>query len=74
LYEGKAGDFNAEGIRDLQPFFDAAMEAGIYLLAVGLRYDGIGDELTVLSDPVHTSMLNRLVVDIPDGCSESLVY
>lgn len=33
LLEGKQGDFNAEGIFALQPFFDAAQEAGIYLLA-----------------------------------------
>ena len=34
LVEGKPGDFSAEGIFDFQPFFDAASEAGIYLLAV----------------------------------------
>ncbi|KAI9675968.1 MAG: hypothetical protein M1822_008354 [Bathelium mastoideum] len=33
LVEGKPGDFSAEGIFDLGPFFDAASEAGIYLLA-----------------------------------------
>ena len=33
LLEGKEGDFTAEGIFSLQPFFDAAQEAGIYLLA-----------------------------------------
>lgn len=33
LLEGKAGEFRAEGIFDLQPFFDAAKKAGIYLLA-----------------------------------------
>lgn len=33
LLEGKRGVFNATGIFDLQPFFDAASEAGIYLLA-----------------------------------------
>lgn len=36
LLEGKEGDFNAEGIFALEPFFDAASEAGIYLLAVRL--------------------------------------
>lgn len=33
LLEGKPGDFRAEGVFDLQPFVDAAKEAGIYLLA-----------------------------------------
>ena len=33
LQEGKEGTFSAEGIFDLQPFFDAASEAGIYLIA-----------------------------------------
>lgn len=33
LVEGKSGDYSAEGIFALEPFFDAATEAGIYLLA-----------------------------------------
>ncbi|KAH9826928.1 glycoside hydrolase family 35 protein, partial [Teratosphaeria destructans] len=33
LLEGKHGVFNASGIFDLGPFFEAASEAGIYLLA-----------------------------------------
>ncbi|KAI1324310.1 glycoside hydrolase family 35 protein [Xylariaceae sp. FL0255] len=33
LYEGKPGNFTAEGVFDLKPFFDAASTAGIYLLA-----------------------------------------
>ncbi|TQS33842.1 hypothetical protein Golomagni_05799, partial [Golovinomyces magnicellulatus] len=33
LLEGKRGEFRAEGIFALEPFFDAAKEAGIYLLA-----------------------------------------
>ena len=33
LLEGKPGQYTAEGIFDLQPFFDAAQTAGIYLLA-----------------------------------------
>lgn len=33
LLEGKPGEYRAEGVFDLQPFFDAAQEAGIYLLA-----------------------------------------
>jgi beta-galactosidase len=33
LLEGKPGTFLADGIFDLQPFFDAASQAGIYLLA-----------------------------------------
>lgn len=33
LLEGKPGHFRADGIFDLEPFFDAATKAGIYLLA-----------------------------------------
>nr|POF02402.1 putative beta-galactosidase a [Quercus suber] len=33
LLEGKPGNFSAEGIFALEPFFDAAKTAGIYLLA-----------------------------------------
>ncbi|KAH3918288.1 beta-galactosidase [Parastagonospora nodorum] len=33
LLEGKPGVYRAEGVFDLQPFYDAAQEAGIYLLA-----------------------------------------
>lgn len=36
LLEGKEGDFSAEGVFALEPFFDAAQKAGIYLLAVSL--------------------------------------
>lgn len=33
LLEGKPGEFRAEGIFALEPFFEAASEAGVYLLA-----------------------------------------
>ncbi|KAJ5217780.1 Glycoside hydrolase family 35 [Penicillium citrinum] len=33
LLEGKPGHYRAEGIFDLEPFFEAAKEAGIYILA-----------------------------------------
>ncbi|KNG51415.1 glycoside hydrolase family 35 protein [Stemphylium lycopersici] len=33
LLEGKPGVYREEGVFDLQPFFDAAQEAGIYLIA-----------------------------------------
>ncbi|KAF5370168.1 hypothetical protein D9758_001409 [Tetrapyrgos nigripes] len=33
ILEPKRGEISFEGFRDLQPFFDAAMEAGIYLIA-----------------------------------------
>ncbi|KAF1840936.1 glycoside hydrolase family 35 protein [Cucurbitaria berberidis CBS 394.84] len=33
LLEGKPGVYRAEGVFDLQPFFDAATKAGIYLIA-----------------------------------------
>jgi beta-galactosidase GanA len=34
LLEGKPGEYTAEGVFALEPFFDAAEKAGIYLLAV----------------------------------------
>lgn len=33
LVEGKPGEFRADGIFALEPFFEAATEAGVYLLA-----------------------------------------
>ncbi|OZA61092.1 MAG: hypothetical protein B7X78_07680, partial [Sphingomonadales bacterium 39-62-4] len=33
LLEGKRGEFRAEDIHDLEPFLEAAKQAGIYLLA-----------------------------------------
>ncbi|KAJ9611262.1 hypothetical protein H2200_004445 [Cladophialophora chaetospira] len=33
LLEGKAGDFSADGVFALEPFYDAATAAGIYLIA-----------------------------------------
>ncbi|KAI9042941.1 glycoside hydrolase family 35 protein [Aspergillus affinis] len=33
LLEGKQGDYRADGVLALEPFFDAAKEAGIYLIA-----------------------------------------
>lgn len=33
LLEGKPGNFSAEGIFALEPFFEAASEAGVYLIA-----------------------------------------
>lgn len=33
LLEGKPGEYRADGIFDLDKFFEAATEAGIYLLA-----------------------------------------
>ena len=34
LLEGKRGEFSADGVFAFEPFFDAAMKAGIYLIAV----------------------------------------
>ena len=34
LVEGDPGTFTAEGVFDLDPFFQAATQAGLYLLAV----------------------------------------
>lgn len=33
LLEGKPGEYRAEGVFALEPFFEAAKESGIYLLA-----------------------------------------
>ncbi|EJD54069.1 putative beta-galactosidase A, partial [Auricularia subglabra TFB-10046 SS5] len=33
MHEPKRGEISFDGFRDIQPFFDAAMEAGIYLIA-----------------------------------------
>jgi beta-galactosidase GanA len=33
LLEGKPGNFSAEGVFSLEPFFQAAKDAGIYLIA-----------------------------------------
>jgi beta-galactosidase GanA len=33
LLEGKPGVYRADGVFDLQPFYDAALEAGIWLIA-----------------------------------------
>lgn len=38
LVEGKQGDFTAEGIFAWEPFFEAAQQAGIYLIAVSLLH------------------------------------
>lgn len=34
LLEGNPGEFTAEGVFALEPFFEAASAAGVYLLAV----------------------------------------
>jgi beta-galactosidase GanA len=33
VLEGKPGDYSAEGVFVFEPFFDAAKQAGIYLIA-----------------------------------------
>lgn len=33
IHEPKRGEVSFEGFRDLQPFFDAAMKAGLYVIA-----------------------------------------
>ena len=38
LLEGKPGAFEAEGVFALEPFFEAAQAAGIYLIAVRLAF------------------------------------
>jgi beta-galactosidase GanA len=34
LLEGKPGEYSAKGVFALEPFFEAASKAGVYLLAV----------------------------------------
>ena len=34
LHEPKPGHFQAEGVFDWEPYFDAAKKAGVYLVAV----------------------------------------
>lgn len=34
LHEPKPGSFQAEGVFDYEPFFEAAKKAGVYLVAV----------------------------------------
>lgn len=36
LLEGKEGEIRGDGVFDLRPFFDAALEAGIWLIAVSI--------------------------------------
>jgi len=36
--EGKPGEFTASGVFALQPFFEAASQAGVYLLAVSFCF------------------------------------
>ena len=40
LLEGNPGHFTAEGVFALEPFFEAAQQAGIYILAVSLNAKG----------------------------------
>jgi beta-galactosidase GanA len=50
LLEGKPGDFTAEGVFALEPFFEAAQKAGIWLIARPGPY--INAEVTNSSDLV----------------------
>jgi beta-galactosidase len=36
LHEPKPGSFKAEGLFDWEPYFEAAKQAGIYLVAVNI--------------------------------------
>jgi len=73
LFEGEPGVYNASGIFDLVPFFDAASEAGIYLIArpgpvslIRLRYS--------ITDETSISMLSLVVAVFLDGYSASRGY
>jgi hypothetical protein len=71
--EGTPGEFRAEGVFDLVPFFEAAMEAGIYLIAVSFvfgreagregRVLGIETDEMLCRDRVLTLTLRLLEVD-----------
>jgi len=72
LLEGNPGTFTAEGVFDFDPFFEAATQAGIYLLAVSdifgamnwAQYKLIGG-----SDLVRISMLKLQEAASLAGCS-----
>lgn len=68
IHEPKRGEISFEGFRDLQPFFDAAKKAGIYLIARPgfafiVKHIGISSDFCV----DHTSTRKQLQVAFLDG-------
>lgn len=71
LLEGKQGDFSAEGVFALEPFFEAAQTAGIYLLAVGLSKSFISTSSDHHSVLDHISTPSLLAVATQAGYKET---
>lgn len=69
LLEGKPGNFTAEGVFAFDPFFDAAKEAGIYLLAVSAGKCTRSYSANTFSVRALISMPKYLVEASRDGCS-----
>ncbi len=81
LLEGTPGNFTATGVFDFDPFFRAAAEAGLYLIAV-CRQDAVSVRLPVsqldTADPspsvrALTSMPRPVLGAFPAGCSGTRV-
>jgi beta-galactosidase GanA len=70
LLEGKPGEFTAEGVFALEPFFEAALEAGVYILAVSSTFCILFWRLTSDSDQARTSMPRSAVEATLDGFKE----
>lgn len=49
LLEGKPGEFRAEGVFAYEPFFEAASEAGLWLIAVSEHIIPSQSKLTLLA-------------------------
>lgn len=72
LLEGNPGTFTAEGVFGFDPFFEAATQAGIYLLAVSDIFSALWtgpSKLTAGSDLVRISMLKLQEAASLAGCS-----
>ena len=70
LLEGKPGVYSAEGVFAFEPFFDAAKEAGIYLLArPGPVITPFTSIHQVSNDNPSISMLKPAAVAFLDGCN-----
>lgn len=72
LLEGKPGEFTAEGVFALEPFFEAASKAGVYLLAVSLTSESliVPQKLISTSGQAHTSMPKSAAEGILAGFNE----
>ena len=67
LHEPKRGEISFEGIRDLEPFFAAAMKAGLYLIARPGQ-----DNLTL--NALHTDLCSVRTVHVSQARSQACVH